>query len=79
MRIDIRNPKEVVVVQEKRQSFSSLTLERIIDFVEQKKVSAIIKEIPNPIVIWEGESYDSKGDWTKTEVVEYITRLYTQV
>jgi hypothetical protein len=79
MRIEIINPKEIVVVQEKRQTFNSLTIERIIDFVEQKKVIVFLKEIPDPIIVWEGEEYDSKREWTKNEVAQYVKRLYSDV
>jgi hypothetical protein len=59
---------EVKVIQE-------LNITRLIDLIEHKKVIALTKEV-DTIILWEGEAYDSIGQWTDTDVAERIKLLY---
>lgn len=44
---------------------SEVTLQRLVDLPGQKIVRAFVKELPNPITLWEGAAYDEAGDWTQ--------------
>jgi len=76
MLVTITNPKEVVVVREQKKSYTTLTIQRIVDMIQIKKVVVFTEEISEPIVLWEDESYDSLGDWTKDMVSNRLNEMY---
>ena len=76
MLVTIRNPKEIVVVREQKKSYTTLTIQRIVDMIQIKKVVVFTEEISEPIVLWEDESYDSLGDWTKDMVSNRLNEMY---
>jgi len=76
MLVTITNPKEVVVVREQKKSYPTLRIQRIIDMTQIKKVVVFVDEISEPIILWEDETYDSIGDWTKSMVVTKLNELY---
>ena len=77
MKIEITNPKSIVVTEQQTKSYGSLTVKRLVDFPEKKKVVAFIKEVNGPVVLWEGPQYDTIGDWTNDNVSERLTELYS--
>ena len=77
MKVEISNPKSVVVVQEQKKTYGSLTIKRMVDFPKQKKVVAHIEEIDGPVVLWEGNAYDAIGEWTNDDVEKRLTELYS--
>ena len=77
MKVEISNPKSVVVVQEQTKTYGSLTIKRMVDFPNQKKVVVHIEEINGPVVLWEGEAYDAIGEWTNADVEAKLTQLYS--
>lgn len=76
MIVNISNPLEVVVVREQKKSYTTLTIQRIVDMVQIKKVVVFTEEISEPIILWEDESYDSLGDWTKSMVTDRLNEIY---
>lgn len=77
MELSITGNTEVVLVAEKKVTITKLTIQRMVDLPAQKKVVCFVKEIPNPIVLWEGQAYDSIGQWTDVNVLARLRELYS--
>jgi len=76
MEITITKPKEVVVVAEQKKTISTITIQRMVDLPNQKKVMAFTQEL-GQIVLWEGTAYDAIGQWTDANVTARIQELYS--
>lgn len=77
MKINLNNPKKVVLQEEKSKEVSSLTVTRIVDLPKRKLVRAFVEEIEGPVTLWEGAAYDAIGQWTDTDVIDRLTVLYS--
>jgi len=77
MKVEITNPKTIVVTEQQTKTYNELTVKRLVDFPEKKRVVAFIKEVNKPVVLWEGTSYDVIGDWTSANVSERLMELYS--
>jgi hypothetical protein len=78
MEINLNTPKIIVIQQEKTKTIDKITVQRIVDLPEQKLVRVFIKEENNPITLWEGEQYDSVGQWTDDDVLNRLNEIYNQ-
>jgi hypothetical protein len=76
MKINLNNPKEVIVVQEESKTIDTITIQRMVDVPEQKKVFVFTREL-GQVVLWEGEEYDSIGQWTDQDVTDRLISLYS--
>jgi len=76
MEIKLSKSKEVVTVPEQKVTLDTITINRIVDMPGQKKVIAFVKELHQPIVLWEGAAYDSIGQWSDSDVTARIATLY---
>lgn len=76
MQITLTNPKKVVLQEEKSKTVSTLTVQRVVDLPQKKVVRVFIKELDNPITLWEGEAYDAAGQWTDADVQARLLELY---
>jgi|WetSurMetagenome_2_1015567.scaffolds.fasta_scaffold1017994_1 hypothetical protein len=56
-------------------SATAVTLERIVDIPAAKVVRAFIKELNRPLILWEGDAYDSIGDWTQAQANARVIAL----
>jgi hypothetical protein len=77
MKIEITNPKTMVVVTEQTKTFDTLTIRRMVDLPEQKKVIVHIDEVNEPVLLWEGNAYDAIGDWTNDDVIAKLNQIYS--
>jgi len=77
MKVEITNPKTIVVTEQQTKTYNELTVKKLVDFPEKKKVVAFIKEVKNPVVLWEGVAYDTIGEWTSANVSERLSELYS--
>lgn len=77
MKITLSNPKKVVLQEEKSKTVSTLTLSRVVDLPKKKMVRAFVEEIDGPITLWEGDAYDTIGQWTDADVQAKLTQLYS--
>jgi hypothetical protein len=77
MKINLSNPKKVVLQAEKSKTVSTLTVTRVVDLPKKKMVRAFVEEIDGPITLWEGATYDSIGQWTDANVQTRLTELYS--
>jgi hypothetical protein len=76
MSISLNNPLTVVIQPEKTKTISSLTISRVVDIPSQKIVRCFIEELEQPVVLWEGDAYDSIGQWTDSDVNTRLNELY---
>ena len=76
MIITLPQPKTITTQQAVTKTITTLTIERVVDVPSKKIVRAFVSEIPTPIVLWEGATYDSIGQWTDTDVSTRLTALY---
>jgi len=76
MQINLQNPKKVVLQEEKSKTISTITIERIVDLPSAKIVRCFVKELDEPVVLWEGAAYDAAGQWTDADVAARLTALY---
>ncbi len=76
MEINFDSPKKIVLRPEDSITVDKLTIERIVDFPGEKVVRCFVSEIQGPVVLWKGDSYDSIGQWTDTDVQNRLIEIY---
>lgn len=59
-------------------SVTELTITRVVDLPAEKIVRAFVKELPGPIVLWEGIAYDAAGQWTDADVTARLLALFAE-
>jgi len=75
MEITFTAPKDIVIVSEMKKTIEKLTITEIIDSPERKVVIAQTDELGR-IKLWEGDAYDTIGQWTDTDVLNRIKEIY---
>ena len=75
MKIIFNTQKELVVTQEVKNTFTSVTVSSVTDRPGMKLVTVNLLE-GFSIVLWENEAYDAIGQWTDTDVINRINELY---
>ena len=75
MKITLNAPKQIVVVEEQVKTVNEITINRMVDLPQQKKVFVFTNEL-NQIVLWEGAEYDAIGQWTDQDVITRLNQLY---
>ena len=76
MTITLQTPKTIITTPQVTKVITTLTIQRVVDNPIQKIVRAFVTELPTPIVLWEGSSYDAIGQWTDEQVSARLTSLY---
>jgi len=76
MKITLTNPKKVVLQEEKSKTVSTLTVQRVVDLPAKKVVRVFVQELDEPVVLWEGASYEAIGQWTDADVEARLAELY---
>ena len=76
MIITLPQPKTITTQQAVTKTITTLTIERVVDVPSKKIVRAFVSEIPTPIVLWEGATYDSIGQWQDSDVQARLIALY---
>ena len=71
VKIEFTGKTQVIVKEAVVRDFTSLTIDRIIDYPSEGRLSVLIRELGN-ITIAEGLQYRIMGDWTRTEVYDLI-------
>jgi hypothetical protein len=56
-------------------SADKIVIEHIIDYYTQKKVVAQTKSVLGQITLWEGDAYDTIGQWTDQDVIDRIKEI----
>jgi cyanophycinase-like exopeptidase len=75
MEIIFNSPKEIVTVPQVTKTVSSITIVRMVDFPQRKTVYAETIEAGR-VMLWEGDAYDTIGQWTDTDVENRIQEIY---
>jgi len=75
MKMKITLRREKIIESGNVKVIQEITIFRIIDMLFEKKVVVLTHELGD-IVLWEGEAYDSIGQWTDKDVSERIKLLY---
>ena len=58
------------------ENVTEVTLIAWVDNPDAKTMKARIKELPNPVTVWEAGAYDAAGDWTEAEArAELIVKV----
>lgn len=73
--VSLGGTKNVVTTPQQTTTLTQVTLIRIVDNPSEKFVRAFIEEIGNPITLWEGDAYDSIGDWTQAKADKQLAAL----
>lgn len=77
MEITLQTPQTIVIKPEETKTLEKLTVMRMVDLPNEKKVRVFIKELREPITLWEGDEYDAIGQWTDSDVQTKLTELYS--
>lgn len=75
MEVIFDTPKDIIVVPEVKKTFEKITVLDIVDSPNFKTVIAVTIELGR-ITLWEGDAYDTIGQWTDTDVVNRILEMY---
>lgn len=75
MEIQLSQPKDIVVVKERKTTIEKVTVLEILDNPEKKIVTAKTAQLGN-VILWKGTDYDAIGQWTDTDVINKINELY---
>ena len=76
MTITLTAPHTVIVAEQKTETFSTLTIVRMVDSPVQKVVKAVLQELDKPVILWSGADYDSIGQWTDSDVQSRLLAIY---
>ena len=77
MEITFQTPQTIVIKQEETKTLEKLTVMRMVDLPNEKKVKVFLKELREPVILWEGDEYDAIGQWTDSDVQTKLTELYS--
>lgn len=73
--VDLGQSKAITVQPARTVTATSVTVGRLVDNPGEKRVVAFIRELGNPLVLWEGDAYDAAGDWTQAQANAKIKAL----
>ena len=73
--VTLSSPVTIQVTQPKSITVSTLTVLKIIDNPNRKKVKVRVKELGRPVTIWEDADYDSNANYTKADVLNRLTQV----
>lgn len=76
MRVDLETKKTITLVPAQTKDFVYLTVNRVVDVSDEKRVYVVIDELPNNVDLWTGNEYDSIGQWTDIDVVNRIKQIF---
>jgi len=73
--VDLGQSATITVQPARTVTATSVTVGRLVDNPGEKRVVAFIRELGNPLVLWEGAAYDQIADWTQAQAVAKIKEL----
>jgi hypothetical protein len=68
--------KSIVVVQQQTITVDKIIIREMIDKPNEKIVYVYTDGFPGMIKLWEGDAYDSIGNWTNQDVIDRINEIY---
>ncbi len=72
MQVRLSETKEIVTATGKTISVDTLTIVRIVDVPQRKRVRVRVAELPLPIAILEGDEY---REWTKADIAALLEEM----
>lgn len=75
MKIELTEPKTITITQPETREITSLTIVAMLDFPLEKKVYINTIEA-GQILLYDGPTYDTAGQWTDTDVISDLTNLF---
>ena len=76
MQIILNSTKKIVFQEEKSKDINSLTVRFFTDSPSEKVVKCYTHEIDDEIILWEGDDYDTIGQWTDTDAQNRLLEIY---
>jgi hypothetical protein len=76
MRVILDNPKEVIVVPERKRTITEFNVVEMVDNPMRKIVEVTTEELGR-IILWKDADYDAAGQWTDTDVANKLKQLYS--
>ena len=76
MKITLTAPQTIILAPQKTETFSTLTVVRMVDSPTQKVVKAVLQEVNKPVILWQGTAYDNIGQWTDADVQSRLLAIY---
>ena len=73
--VDLGQSTTITIQPVRQVTATSVTIGRLVDNPGEKRVVAFVRELGNPLVLWEGSNYDSVGDWTQAQAMAKIKEL----
>ena len=77
--VDLGSTKLLKIVPERRVTSNKIEISHIVDIYLQKKVIAYTNSVLGPIVLWEGDAYDTIGQWTDQDVTNRILEIVNAI
>jgi hypothetical protein len=75
MEITFNTPKEITIRERQSSVVDKIEILQLVDMPTNKIVVAITREVGR-ITLWEGDAYDTIGQWTDQDVINRINELY---
>jgi hypothetical protein len=76
MIISLTQSQTITIQEAKTTTIDTLTVNRMVDLPNQKIVKVFISELPTPVTLWEGDAYDTIGQWTDQDIIDRLNELY---
>lgn len=76
MKVVLNNPKEIVLVPERKRTITEFNILEMVDNPMRKIVEVTTEEVGR-IIIWKDADYDAAGQWTDTDVANKLKQLYS--
>ena len=76
MKVILDNPKEVVVVAERKKTLTEFNIIEMYDNPNRKVMEVTTDEMGR-ITLWRDAEYDAIGQWTDTDVANKLKQLYS--
>lgn len=77
IQINFEQPKVITIIEPIITTVTSCNIEQVIDISIEKRVNVIIvfEGGSKNLTLWEGDVYDTIGQWTDTDVINRIKEL----
>ena len=76
MKVVLDNPKEIVLVPERKRTITEFNVIEMVDNPMRKIVEVATEEVGR-IILWKDADYDAAGQWTDADVANKLKQLYS--
>lgn len=75
--VNLPNKVKVKALGNQEVEIDKIEIHEFIDSPIRKTVTAICRNHPVRILLWEGDAYDAIGDWTNADVEFRVKEIYS--